>query len=166
MGLAFACRTRSAAPQVTGSHCRKISTSLRMTRRGKADFLFAPYARHKNYTKRKTICINENTYRLILSLSITTLLRIFGLRDTLRCLVLPTAPSGNGISRLLETLADNKTYRGFVPASTNSTEFSSLAKTTKTKNTPLLRSVFVLARCKRFELLGFWSVAKRSIQLS
>ena len=34
----------------------------------------APYARHKNYTKRKTICINKNTYRLILSLIITPLL--------------------------------------------------------------------------------------------
>ena len=48
---------------------------LGMTRRGKADFLFAPYARHKNYKKRKTICINENTYRLILSLIAPTLRR-------------------------------------------------------------------------------------------
>ena len=46
---------------------------LRMTRRGKADSFAAPYARHKNHTKRKTICINENTYRLILFLTATPL---------------------------------------------------------------------------------------------
>ncbi len=34
----------------------------------------------------------------------------------------------------------------------------------KTKKTSL--STCLLARCKRFELLAFWSVAKRSIQLS
>ena len=73
MGLAFACRTRSAAPQVTGSHCRKISTSLRMTRRGKADFLFAPYARHRFLQNKKDICISKDTYVLILFLTATNI---------------------------------------------------------------------------------------------
>ena len=49
---------------------------LRMTRRGKADFLFAPYARHRFLQKRKTICINKNTYRLILSLIAPALRRL------------------------------------------------------------------------------------------
>ena len=46
-------------------------------------------------------------------------------------------------------------------------EFESLLNILNKKNTlPIGKVFFLLARCKRFELLAFWSVAKRSIQLS
>ena len=50
---------------------------LRMTRRGKADFLFAPYARHRFLQNKKDICISKVTYVLILSLIITLIREFF-----------------------------------------------------------------------------------------
>jgi len=50
---------------------------LRMTRRGKADFLFAPYARHRFLQNKKDICISKDTYVLILSLTATNIREFF-----------------------------------------------------------------------------------------
>ena len=46
---------------------------LRMTRRGKADYFAAPYARHRFLQNKKDICIFADTYVLILFLIITPL---------------------------------------------------------------------------------------------